>query len=152
VQVRLPKGLTSTPWLDDVVDVAVPVRHRLASREVIDVGDLARDTWVTWDRRSICHDWLVHALRSRGHEPVMDFVAGEPATQLALVAAGLCVCVIPRLGQDPLPRGVVVKPMRPTLRRKISTSPRRRRARLSTPIVRSHGGREPHFGAMRPYS
>ena len=32
--------------------------------------------------------------------------AEEHATQLALVAAGLGVCVIPRLGRDPLPRGV----------------------------------------------
>jgi len=116
---RLVTGLTRTPLMDDVADVALPARHRLASRNVISLDDLAQDTWVTWDNRSIIHDWLVHTLRSRGHEPTIDYVAGERATQLALVAAEFCVCVLPRLGRGPLPRGVIVKPLRPTLRRQI---------------------------------
>jgi DNA-binding transcriptional LysR family regulator len=117
--VRLARGLTRTPLLDDVIDVALPTGHRFASRGVVNLDDLARDPWVTWDRRSICHDWLVHTLHARGHEPVIDYVAAEHATQLALVAAGLCVCVMPRLGQDPLPPGVIVRTVRPILHRKI---------------------------------
>lgn len=117
--VRVAKGLTRTPLLDDVIDVALPAGHRFASRRVVLLDDLARDPWVTWDRRSICHDWLVHTLHARGHEPLIDYVAAEHATQLALVAAGLCVCVMPRLGQDPLPAGVVLTAVRPKLHRKI---------------------------------
>jgi DNA-binding transcriptional LysR family regulator len=50
---------------------------------------------------------------------VIAHTACEHATQLALVAAGLGVCVIPRLGRDPLPRGVRIVAVRPTLRRHV---------------------------------
>jgi len=56
-------------------------------------------------------------LRSRGHELAVSHTAGEHATQLALVAAGLGAAVIPRLGREPLPAGVRIVRIRPALRR-----------------------------------
>jgi DNA-binding transcriptional LysR family regulator len=156
-QVRLLEGLTRTPLLDDVVDVVLPARHRLASRNAIHLDDLAQDTWVTWDHRSILHDWLIHTLRARGHEPVVNYVAHEHATQLALVAAGLCVCVMPRLGQDSLPRGVVVKPVRPALRRQIyalwrDANTRRRAIQVTLDALRASAdhisGHAPRVGRL----
>jgi len=113
------EGLSRQPLLDDIADIAVPARHRLASRKVVDLDDLAQEEWVSWHDGSICHDWLVHTLRSRGHELLVSHMAAEHATQLALVAAGLGVCVIPRLGRDPLPQHVRIITVHPALVRHV---------------------------------
>jgi DNA-binding transcriptional LysR family regulator len=124
------EGLSKTPLLDDIADIALPPGHPLARREIVDLDDLRSDRWITWGQTGSmlsdmhiparwCDQWLVYTLRARGHEPVIAHTAGEHATQLALVAAGLGVCVIPRLGRDPLPRGVRIVAVRPTLRRHV---------------------------------
>jgi molybdate transport repressor ModE-like protein len=125
-----PEGLERAHLLDDVADIALYPGHPLASREVVDLDDLRSDPWITWGQTGAdsgdmhiparwCDQWLVYTLRSRGHEPLIAHTACEHATQLALVRAGLGVCVIPRLGRDPLPRGVRIVGVRPVLRRHI---------------------------------
>jgi DNA-binding transcriptional LysR family regulator len=121
--------LSKAQLLDDIADIALPASHPMSRREIVDLDDLRSEQWITWGQgpaisdahipASWCRDWLVHTLRSRGHEPVVAHTACEHATQLALVAAGLGVCVIPRLGRDPLPRGVRIVAVRPTLRRQV---------------------------------
>ena len=97
---------------------------------MVDLDDLRFDRWITWGPTgSALSDmhlpsrwwdrWLAYTLRSRGHEPVIAHTVCEHAPQLALIAAGLGVCVIPRLGRDPLPRGVRIVAVRPTLRRHV---------------------------------
>jgi molybdate transport repressor ModE-like protein len=123
------KGLSRVHLLDDIADIALPADHPLSRRAVIDLDELRSDRWITWGPGPVlsdthvpaswCRDWLVQTLRSRGHEPIVAHTAGEHATQLALVGAGLGVCVIPRLGRDPLPRGVCIVGVRPTLRRSV---------------------------------
>ena len=54
--------------------------------------------------------------RQRRHALVTD---QDAVTQLALVAAGLGAAVLPRLGRDPLPKGVTVVPAEPSLRRHV---------------------------------
>jgi len=54
-----------------------------------------------------------------GIEPDIVHTATEHPTQLALVAAGLGVAVIPRLGRGALPRGVRVVQVRPALSRRV---------------------------------
>ena len=115
----LPDGLEKQALLDDVADIAVPARHRFARRTVIRLEDLANEKWITWPVRSICHDWLVHTLRSVGHEPQIMHTAAEHSTQLALVAAGLGLAVIPRLGRDVVPKGVRMIRSNPMLHRNI---------------------------------
>lgn len=115
----LPPGLAKAPLFDDVADVALPEAHRLAGRRKVALDDLAGERWITWQCGSICHDWLLHTLRSRGIEPIVAHTAAEHATQLALVAAGLGAAVIPRLGREPLTAGVRMVPVEPTLQRHI---------------------------------
>jgi DNA-binding transcriptional LysR family regulator len=115
----LPDGLEKEPLFDDLADIAVPARHRLARRSVIRLADLADEQWITWPVRSICHDWLLYTLRSAGHEPRIAHTAAEHATQLALVAAGLGLAIIPRLGRDTVPGGVRMIRSDPALHRNI---------------------------------
>ena len=69
------------------------------------LSQLSGEEWIAWPGGSICHDFLLHTLRKAGHEPRIAHTAGEYATQLALVAAGLGACVLPRLGRGADPAG-----------------------------------------------
>lgn len=115
----VPAGLATQHLLDDVVDVAMPADHPLAGRTEVDLEEFADDPWVSWPEGEFCYDWLVFTLRSKGIEPRIAHLAGEHHTQLALIAAGLGVCVAPRLGRGPVPQGVVVVPVRQTMRRHV---------------------------------
>jgi len=115
----LPDGLTKAPLFDDVADVALPPGHRLSKAKSVTLRELAGESWITRQPGSICRDWLLHTLRKEGHEPKIAHTAAEYATQLALVAAGLGAAVLPRLGRDPLPKGVTVVPAEPSLRRHV---------------------------------
>ncbi|MGE0359523.1 MAG: LysR family transcriptional regulator [Vicinamibacterales bacterium] len=115
----LPEGVSKAAIIDDVADIALPAGHRLAKSRTVRLDDLAGESWITWLEGSICHDWLLHTLRRRGHEPRVAHTAYEYATQLALVGAGLGAAVIPRLGRGAVPRGVVIVKSEPTLRRQV---------------------------------
>jgi DNA-binding transcriptional LysR family regulator len=114
----LPEGLTKAPLFDDIADIALPPGHRLAKAKSVKLSELAGEEWIAWPA-GFCHDWLLHTLRKEGREPKIAHTAGEYATQLALVAAGLGACVLPRLGRDAVPKGVTVVPAEPALRRHV---------------------------------
>ncbi|WP_329245486.1 LysR family transcriptional regulator [Streptomyces sp. NBC_01478] len=115
----LPDGLVKAPILDDPADVAMPTGHRLAGREEVDLGEFADDEWITWAEGEFCHEWLMFTLRSRSIEPIIGHRAAETHTQLGLVAAGLGVCVVPLLGRNPMPAGVVTVPLKQRVRRHV---------------------------------
>jgi DNA-binding transcriptional LysR family regulator len=74
-------------------------------------------------------------LRAHGIEPRVAHHVGEFQTQLALVAAGLGVCFLPRLGREPLPDGVRVVGVRPGLSRQVFAVWRADAARR--PVIRA---------------
>ena len=115
----LPEGLTKAPLFDDIADIALPPGHRYAGAKNVKLSQLAGEEWIAWPGGSICHDFLLHTLRKNGHEPRITHTAGEYATQLALVAAGLGACILPRLGRGSVPAGVSVVPTEPALRRHV---------------------------------
>ncbi|GAA0474128.1 LysR family transcriptional regulator [Streptomyces sp. NPDC046215] len=108
-----PEGLERVVIGDDRCDVLVPEGHPLAGREVLDRGDLAGRRWICQPPGTVCHDWLVRTLRASGHEPDLAHQAAEYHTQVALVAAGLGIALMPRLGSGPLPEGVLAIPLEP---------------------------------------
>ncbi|MGI5242503.1 LysR substrate-binding domain-containing protein [Dactylosporangium sp. CA-139066] len=126
----VPDELGRRALLDDRFDVAVPDGHRLAGRELVGVDELGEEEWISWSRGQICHDWLIGTLRGIGVEPRVAHTAAEHSTQLALVAAGLGVAVIPRLGRDAAPGGVRFVAVEPAPVRRVfavwraTTSPR----------------------------
>lgn len=115
----LPEGLTKAPLFDDIADIALPPGHRYSGAKSVKLSQLSGEEWIAWPGGSICHDFLLHTLRKNGHEPRITHTAGEYATQLALVAAGLGACILPRLGRGPVPAGVSVVPAEPALRRHV---------------------------------
>ncbi|MFE6099520.1 LysR family transcriptional regulator [Streptomyces laurentii] len=115
----LAAGLERAHLLDDVADVALPADHPLAGRETVDLDDFADEEWVSWPHGEFCHEWLMFTLRAKGIEPRIAHVAADHHTQLALVAAGLGVCVAPRLGRLPMGDDVAFVPVRQQVRRHI---------------------------------
>ncbi|MVO88247.1 LysR family transcriptional regulator [Streptomyces sp. p1417] len=115
----VPDGLMKAPLLDDPADVAMPAAHPMADRPEVGLEDFAEDEWITWAEGEFCHEWLMFTLRAKGFEPRIAHRAEEHHTQLALVAAGLGVCVAPRLGRDPMPMGVRTVPVRHRVRRHV---------------------------------
>ncbi|MGW2291289.1 LysR family transcriptional regulator [Streptomyces phaeochromogenes] len=142
----LPDGLVKASLLDDPTDLALPVGHRLADRSEVDLADFADDEWIAWDEGEFCHEWLLFTLRGKGIEPVVAHRAVEHHTQLAMVAAGLGVCVAPRLGRDPVPAGVRTVPVRPRVTRHVyavwrADADRRPAIRAAVDALRSAGVR-----------
>jgi molybdate transport repressor ModE-like protein len=109
----VPEDLSRRDLLDDPFDLALPIDHPLADRDSVAVKELAGDDWISWSAGQICHDWLVGTLRRDGTEPRIVHTASEHSTQLALVAAGLGVAVIPRLGREPAPPSIRFVPIDP---------------------------------------
>ncbi|WP_415947228.1 LysR substrate-binding domain-containing protein [Streptomyces sp. KLOTTS4A1] len=115
----MPEGLAKASLLDDRADVVLPAGHRFADREELDLEELAEDEWICWPEGAFCQDWLLYTLRSKGVEPHIGHQAEEHATQLAMVEAGLGVCVTPRLGRGRTPSGVRVVPLRQRIARHV---------------------------------
>ncbi|GAA4524530.1 LysR family transcriptional regulator [Amycolatopsis samaneae] len=115
----VPDGLSRRALTEDTFDVAVSTKDPLARRKVLTTAELREQRWIGWTAGQICHDWLTRTLRELGAEPRVTHTASEHSTQLALVAAGLGTAIIPRLGRDPVPRGVRFVPLRPAPRRRI---------------------------------
>ncbi|MGP4048591.1 LysR family transcriptional regulator [Streptomyces sp. 2A115] len=140
----VPEGLVKASLLDDPADVAMPAGHPLADRASVDLEDFAEDEWVTWGEGEFCHEWLMFTLRAKGIEPVIAHRAEEHHTQLALVGAGLGVCVAPRLGRDPMPAGVRTVPVRHRVSRHVyavwrADADRRPSIRAAVEALRSAG-------------
>lgn len=108
-----PEGLRRAALCEDRCDVLLPADHPLTAREVLVREDLGAVRWICQPPGSVCHDWLVRTLRSAGHEPDLAYAVAEYQTQLQLVAAGLGVALVPRLGRGPLPEGVAVRTLEP---------------------------------------
>jgi DNA-binding transcriptional LysR family regulator len=111
--------LNRTALLDDRMDLALPTTHPLSDRACVAIEDVAHEPWVSWPRGTVCGDWLRDRLRGLGVELHMEHAVAEYPTQLAMVAAGFGVALIPRLGRDPVPTGVRMVAVTPALTRQV---------------------------------
>ncbi|MFI7240324.1 LysR substrate-binding domain-containing protein [Streptomyces cyaneofuscatus] len=114
-----PDGLAQAVIGLDRCDLLVPAGHLLAGRAAVRRAELARERWICQPPGTVCHDWLTRTLRTAGYEPDIRHRAEENHTQLALVAAGLGIAMIPRLGRGVLPAGVVAVRLDPVPERRL---------------------------------
>lgn len=118
-QLTLPDGFSRQDLCDDTFDVALPIDHPLAGRNILTIAELTDHDWISWRADEICHDWLLRTLHAHGAEAHIRHTASEHSTQVALVAAGLGVAVIPRLGRQSVPTKVRYLPINPPPTRRI---------------------------------
>ncbi|WP_326690761.1 MULTISPECIES: LysR family transcriptional regulator [unclassified Streptomyces] len=114
-----PEGVCREPVGEDRCEVLVPSGHPLAARASLVLEDLAGFRWVCQPPGTVCHDWLYSTLRAVGQEPEVGYHIAEYATQVELVAAGLGIALLPRMGRGPLPDGVELRPLEPTPTRRL---------------------------------
>jgi len=115
----VPDELTRVKLGTDPADIILPAAHPLAHKECLQPADLAGERWICQPEGSICHDWLVRTMRGAGTDPQVAYSVAEYHTQLAMLAHGIGIALIPRLGRGPLPHDVVAVPLRPAPSRRI---------------------------------
>ena len=110
------RHLRTQPWRRDSFTIALPVDHPVAA-ETTGPVDLARFTdepWV-WLRRDISpdyHDQLMTTCYRAGFTPDMRHIANSIATQLAMVACGLGVTLVPSVAvRSALPPTATYRPL-----------------------------------------
>jgi DNA-binding transcriptional LysR family regulator len=135
VPLAVPERVTKIDIGTDPADIALRSDHPLATRERLALAELTGERWISSTHGTICHDWLTKTLRNAGHEPNIAHQAAEFPTQLALVAAGLGIALMPRLAGDSIPTPVHLIPVAPTISRRIFAVYREESARR--PSVRA---------------
>lgn len=115
----LPAGLATRTLAVEEVHLALSEEHPLAGRGSVAVGELDGQVWASCPAGTEPYEALVQAVRVAGCEPEVRYTVTEFATQLALVARGLAVALLPEMGQRPAPGGVRFVPVRPRLRREV---------------------------------
>lgn len=97
--------------MGDVLDVALPVDHALATSPAVALVDLAGEPFVAPPRGWSCDDVIRAGCAAAGFSPLIAHRSGDWTAVLALVAAGLGVAAVPRLAQDAPPPGVCIRPI-----------------------------------------
>jgi DNA-binding transcriptional LysR family regulator len=115
----LPDELSRVKLGSDPADILVPATHRLAGKESVRADDLVGERWICQPVGSICHDWLIRTMRKAGVEPDVAYSVAEYQTQLAMLAQGIGIGLLPRLGRGHLPDGVVAVPLQPAPSRRL---------------------------------
>jgi DNA-binding transcriptional LysR family regulator len=114
----LPPGITAELLGSDVADIVLSAGHRWSAQRRIALKDLGGERW-TAEPGSVAHDLLVHVLGREANDPHVQFEVREFPTQLALIASGLAIGLVPRMGRAQLPEGVVAIPADPPPTRRI---------------------------------
>lgn len=103
VVLEIPDALDRTVVHHDEAEVIVHQDHRLAGRDRVTPRDLTEERWIATPGGTICREWLSRMYAGTGRAPQIEHTAVEFASHLELVAAGLGIALIPRLGRGPLP-------------------------------------------------
>jgi DNA-binding transcriptional LysR family regulator len=115
----IPEEVSRVKLGSDPADVLVPATHRLAGKEFVRAEDLIGERWICQPPGSLCHEWLVRTMRRTGVQPEVAYFIAEYQTQLAMLAKGIGIGLLPRLGRGPLPEGVVALPLQPAPSRRL---------------------------------
>nr|BFE81080.1 LysR family transcriptional regulator [Planobispora longispora] len=104
-------GLEWTPVMEDPMSAALPAGHPLAGRESVDLAELAADPWVIGCSKT--EAFLRRYAAQAGFELKVAGSTTDYFFAQALVASGLGVGLIPRLGLDPSAADAVLVPVSP---------------------------------------
>ncbi|MEU4546003.1 LysR family transcriptional regulator [Nonomuraea dietziae] len=106
----LPAEAETVRLLEERLLVALPLGHRLADREVIDLRDLAEETWIEAAPRG--QTTILQAACARaGFTPRGGLRVAEWTGKFGYVAAGLGVTLVPELAARAVPDDLVLRPI-----------------------------------------
>jgi DNA-binding transcriptional LysR family regulator len=132
----LPASLTRRQVHTDVGDVVMSGTHPLARLDQpLTSADLSGHAWVTSPQGTVCHQWFRRLFADAPRHPDVHHLVDDFATQLALVASGSVIAMIPRLARPPVPAGLVVRPLRTPPKREVQAT--WRRSADTSPAIRA---------------
>ena len=111
VPLHRPEHLRTQVLGRDVADLLVHRDHRLAGGFGVTPADLLAEPWASTPVGSICHGWFTYMFAGFDTPPRVRFWSWEFASQIRLVAEGVAVALVPRLGRGSLPPEVVAVPL-----------------------------------------
>jgi DNA-binding transcriptional LysR family regulator len=118
----------------DPIVAVLPADHPLREQGTIDLRDLADETWIAAPQAGIGLEFLQRLTGRPGFAHRLQFTGDDFHSVLGLVAAGLCVTLLPRLALRHSAADVIARPLAgPPLEREIHLS--RLRARRIPPVV-----------------
>lgn len=115
-------GVRVHPLLTEPYLAVVPTTSPLAGRTGVGLAELREQVWVDNDvARGFCRQALLDACSVAGFSPAFHVEAPDYPTAIAVVAQGMGITVVPRLGLGTLPATTAAVPIvDPTPRRSIS--------------------------------
>jgi DNA-binding transcriptional LysR family regulator len=118
---RADKRLEFMVLFHETAVVAVPDRHRLATRRRLTVGDLADEPLIVPERKSRphSHDLTIKLFAEAGLTARIAQVAEEKQTIINLVSAGLGAAIVPRWTSRMAARGVRYIPLKASTANKL---------------------------------
>lgn len=107
-------AVTAVPLIKDRLAVALPSNHKLAGHKSIKLADVSEENFVLFPRSisPAYFDDVVTACRGAGFSPRILHEAMSVASQLAFVACGQGVAVVPSALENMNTTGVSIKPLR----------------------------------------
>src|SRR3954470_5715006 len=97
--------------LGDILDAILPADHPLATRNPIDLAELADATWVAPPVGWSCDEVFIAGCRTAGFSPRIAHRSGDWQAVMGLVAADLGISLVPRLAHTAPPPGVTIVPL-----------------------------------------
>ena len=125
VGAELDPAIDLVPIGRDEIVAVLPVGHRAAAGDAIDLTALADQRWTFDVTGSYMSDLATRLCRAAGFEPRVVCRFNNYMITLQHVAAGLSVALLPSLAVDP-GFGAVSRPLRPAVPRRIVAAVRRR--------------------------
>ncbi len=111
VPLSVPDHVVATSVASDVADLIVHRDDPLARRDRVSPHDLLHVGWIATPEGTICRQWLSRMYDGTGSPPRIAHVSAEFDSHLALVAAGLGVALVPRMGRAALGEDLVAVPV-----------------------------------------
>lgn len=106
-------GISTEPIVSDQLVAAIPLDHKLAQRQKIDLADLAGEPMVLFPRRisPFYYDSIIAACVGAGFSPHILHEAAAVVSQIAFVTCGLGVALVPNSTSSLSPAKVVFRPL-----------------------------------------
>ncbi|MFE3638049.1 LysR family transcriptional regulator [Streptomyces sp. NPDC059168] len=104
-------SLEWTPLLEDPLHVALPMGHRLAGRDVLDLTELAAEPWVLGCLKT--ESYLRRFAERAGFAPEVRGTTTDYFFARSLVAAGMGISLIPSIALTPEIPGLRTVPIKP---------------------------------------
>lgn len=110
---QLPDGILAEPIAEEPVWLALRSDDPLAPRDggAVELAALSERRWIAPDAAFSCYEMVERACGLAGFRPRIAVRSVDFAVQLAFVAAGAGVALVPDLTVDGIPDGVVLAPL-----------------------------------------